>query len=168
MQHILYFSYGSNISSRRLKNRVETARVISSGILGKHKLVFHKKSKDGSGKCDAYYTNKPKDKIYGVIYSIHKKDLNKLDSVEGCGRGHYKNKEVVIKCFNGETVNAFTYCAENIVEGLKPYLWYKYHILYGAVENNLPSQYISFIDSVNANVDPDVNRVTVELSIYRE
>ena len=95
MQHFLYFSYGSNMSSRRLKNRVESARVISSGILEKHKLVFHKKSKDGSGKCDAYYTNEPKDKIYGVIYSIHENEVDKLDRVEGCGRGHYEKKEVV-------------------------------------------------------------------------
>ena len=167
MQHILYFSYGSNMSSRRLKNRVESARVISSGILEKYKLMFHKISNDGSGKCDALFTDDVNDKIFGVIYSIHKKDLNKLDSVEGCGYG-YEKKNVFIEKLNGETIEAFTYCADNITEGLKPYLWYKYHILHGAVENDLPYEYISFIDSVNADVDPDVNRATVELSIYKD
>jgi hypothetical protein len=40
-------------------------------------------------------------------------------------------------------------------------------VLIVAVENNHPAQYTTFIDSVNADVQPDVNRATVELSIYR-
>ena len=88
------------MSSRRLKNRVESARVISSGILEKYKLMFHKVSDDGSWKCDAFFTDEVNDKIFGVIYSIHKKDLNKLDSVEGCGYG-YEKKDVFIEKLNG-------------------------------------------------------------------
>ena len=57
IQDILYFAYGSNMSSRRLKNRVESANVISTGILEKYKLKFHKISEDGSGKCDAFFTD---------------------------------------------------------------------------------------------------------------
>ena len=56
-------------------------------------------------------------------------------------------KEAEIEKLNGETIEAFTYCADNIAEGLKPYLWYKYHVLLGAVENDLPPDYILFIDS---------------------
>ena len=79
------------MSSMRLKKRVESAEVISSGILENHKLVFHKKStKDGSGKCDAFLTNSPNDKVYGVIYPIHKNDLNRLDSFEDPNGGYRK------------------------------------------------------------------------------
>jgi len=90
IQDILYFAYGSNMSSRRLKNRVESANVISTGILEKYKLKFHKISEDGSGKCDAYFTNVLNDKINGVIYSIHEKDLDKLDDCEGLDKGYTK------------------------------------------------------------------------------
>ena len=41
IQDILYFAYGSNMSSMRLKKRVESAEVISTGILEKYKLKFH-------------------------------------------------------------------------------------------------------------------------------
>jgi len=167
MEYQLYFSYGSNMSSRRLIKRVDSARVISSGILEKHKLMFHKISNDGSGKCDAFFTDDVNDKIFGVIYSIHKKDLNKLDSVEGCGYG-YEKKNVFIEKLNGETIEAFTYCADNITEGLKPYLWYKYHVLLGAVENDLPPDYILFIDSIKSKADPKKGRVALELSIYKD
>jgi len=96
MQDYLYFSYGSNMSSMRLKKRVESAEVISSGILENHKLVFHKNStEDGSGKCDAFLTNSPNDKVYGVIYSIHKNDLNRLDSFED-PNGGYKKKFIAL------------------------------------------------------------------------
>ena len=166
MQDYLYFSYGSNMSSMRLKKRVESAEVISSGILENHKLVFHKKStKDGSGKCDAFLTNSPNDKVYGVIYSIHKNDLKRLDSFEDLNGG-YKKEDVDIAIANGEKVKAFTYIATNIEKSLLPFSWYKYHVLHGAVENNLPPDYISFIDSFNSVTDPDKENAADELSIY--
>ncbi len=165
IQDILYFAYGSNMSSMRLKKRVESAEVISTGILEKYKLKFHKISEDGSGKCDAYFTNVLNDKINGVIYSIHEKDLDKLDIFEARGHG-YEKKPVVIKRFNGNEVKAFTYCATDIDEGLKPYTWYKYHVLHGAVENDLPHDYITFIDSFKSEDDEKMERVAIELSIY--
>ncbi len=101
-----------------------------------------------------------------MVYIINNKDLDKLDRIEGRGYG-YMRKKVNIKKFNNDIVEAYTYCADNIKEGLKPYSWYKYHVLHGAVENNLPAEYISFIDSVESQIDSDLNRVTLELSIYR-
>ncbi len=53
---MLYFSYGSNMSSRRLLSRVPSARFITSASLPGHALHFHKKGLDGSAKCDAYET----------------------------------------------------------------------------------------------------------------
>jgi len=153
------------MSSRRLKNRVESARVISSGILEKYKLMFHKVSDDGSGKCDAYFTENPADKMYGVVYSIKKDDLARLDSYEGLGYG-YEKKDVVIKILNDEEIKVLTYIATDIEAGLKPYGWYKYHVLHGAVENVLPPDYISFIDSFRSKADPKKGRaVSTAISI---
>ena len=61
---IINFSYGSNMSSKRFGNRLDYER-LCTGMLPKHQLKFHKSSKDGSGKCDAFETddkneNKPK------------------------------------------------------------------------------------------------------------
>ena len=165
IQDILYFAYGSNMSSRRLKNRVESANVISTGILEKYKLKFHKISEDGSGKCDAFFTDNPTDNIYGVIYSIHENDLKRLDSYEGLNDG-YKKENVDIIIANGEKVKAFTYIATNIEKSLLPFSWYKYHVLHGAVENDLPHDYITFIDSFKSEDDEKMERVAIELSIY--
>ena len=103
--------------------------------------------------------------MYGVIYSIHKNDLKRLDSFEDLNGG-YKKEDVDIAIANGEKVKAFTYIATNIEKSLLPFSWYKYHVLHGAVENNLPPDYISFIDSFNSVTDPDKENAADELSIY--
>ena len=78
----------------------------------------------------------------------------------------YKKENVDIIKANGEKVKAFTYLATRIDESLLPFRWYKYHVLHGAVENDLPPDYISFIDSFNSVADPDKENAADELSIY--
>jgi hypothetical protein len=52
--------------------------------------MFHKLSKDGSGKCDIYETNDQNDKVYGVLYRIDKRDELTLDGFEGFNYGYDK------------------------------------------------------------------------------
>jgi hypothetical protein len=84
---------------------------------------------------------------------------------EGLDKGYKKENVDIIKA-NGEKVKAFTYLATRIDESLLPFRWYKYHVLHGAVENDLPPDYISFIDSFNSVADPDKENAADELSIY--
>ncbi len=66
MTTIKYFAYGSNMSSRRLMDRVPSAQFVSIGKLGEHRLRYHKKSKDGSGKCDIEHTENPENSVWNV------------------------------------------------------------------------------------------------------
>ncbi len=65
-----YFSYGSNMSLVRLHERAPSARIIGTCSISRHDLRFHKKSKDNSGKCDAYETGDVNDVIFGVLFEI--------------------------------------------------------------------------------------------------
>lgn len=162
-----YFSYGSNMSIRRLHDRVPSAKKVGVGILERHELRFHKVSKkDGSAKCDAFETKEPTHKLYGVVFYISEKDKNKLDMKEGLGYG-YKQKDVKIQLNDGETVIAFTYYATDINSELKPLDWYKEHVLRGARENELPIEYIRSIEIIEHVEDSDSQRRDNELSIYR-
>ena len=38
---LLYFAYGSNLSTPRLRARVPSARKLESAVLTHHRLVFH-------------------------------------------------------------------------------------------------------------------------------
>lgn len=162
---LTYFAYGSNMSSRRLKARIPSARVVGTGHLPGHRLAFHKFSHvDLSAKCDAHPSGDPEDRVYGVIYSIAAIEKPRLDSVEGVGNG-YEEKEVLVQTEAG-TVRAFTYAATRIDPSLKPYLWYKEHVLRGAREHGLAPDYLGFLNAVQAIPDPDRERHFRELSIY--
>jgi gamma-glutamylcyclotransferase len=163
---MLCFAYGSNMSLARLKDRVPSARLVAIGILGEHRLAFHKISKkDGSGKCDAQYTGSPDDKVIGVVFEIADAEKPNLDRAEGLGRG-YDEKQVKVAA-DGKLLNVQMYFATNIDSSLKPYHWYKKHVLVGAKEIGLPLDYVSIIEAVESEEDPDPQRADRELAIYR-
>lgn len=160
-----YFSYGSNMSLSRMSARVPSASVIGTYVLRQHSLKFHKSGKDGSGKCDAYYTGKKTDLVMGVLFEIDSEEKDKLDRIEGLGYG-YDEKTVDLVDAKGDRVTAVTYVATNIDEGLIPYTWYKTHVLIGAREANLPSAYVADIEAMAAVKDKDAVREAKQLSIH--
>jgi gamma-glutamylcyclotransferase len=127
---ILYFAYGSNMSSARLVSRVPSAVKVDTGILHGHRIKFHKVGfRDGSAKCDAFATGDAKDFIAGVLYEISPDHRELLDREEGLGQG-YELKAVRIKSTSGQDVTAFTYYATKIDPTLKPFNWYKHHVIW--------------------------------------
>ena len=165
MKTMLYFSYGSNMSSRRLLERAPSATFLSIATLKEHRLRFHKKSRDGSGKCDAEHTANPNDCIMGVVFIMSASDKRELDRKECLGFG-YKEKTVTVMLENGDRIEASTYLAVETDAALNPYSWYKEHVLRGARENNLPHDYISIIENIRSLPDPDMDRHEQELAIY--
>ena len=165
MVTVLYFSYGSNMSSKRLQHRVSNIRLVNVGRLEQHKLEFHKKSKDGSSKCDAVYVGNDKQFIYGAVYELTVSQLRILDMYEGLGAG-YEQKTVDIITPDLGILNAITYYATDIDNSLQPYIWYKEHVIRGANEHNLPSDYIEILKSINAIPDTNKLRHQEEMMIY--
>lgn len=164
---MLYFSYGSNMSSLRLRNRTQSASSKGVAKLYGHVLAFHKKSdKDGSGKCDAYETFNNDDIVHGVTYKIDEREISTLDRIEGLGYG-YEKKAVTVMMESGEQISAFTYYAMDIDAALQPFCWYKEHVVCGAVEHGLPQDYTAALKAVEHMDDHDASRVEKELSIYR-
>ena len=84
-----YFAYGSNMLKCRLcaKDRCPSAKVIGMGYIEGRRLTFDKLSQDGSGKCDAELTNRPTDRVYGVIFEIALTEKDALARAEGLGKG---------------------------------------------------------------------------------
>ncbi len=137
-----YFAYGSNLSVPEIRKWVPSATPYRVAKLKHHELKFHKRSKDGSAKCDAFKTGNRKDVVHGVVYEIDEKEKQNLDNKEGLGYG-YNEKEVVVESDQG-TVTACTYVADSdyIDDTLKPYPGYKQLVLEGARQHGLPKSYI--------------------------
>lgn len=162
---MLYFAYGSNLSTLRLLQRVPSARLFSTGQLHRHKLVFHKIGRDGSAKCNAFFTGRQNDFLLGALYSIHPDHKSLLDAAEGLGNG-YETKLVTIQTHTDTVVNAFTYYATRISGDIKPFHWYKEHVLAGAREHSFPRQYVDQLSSVESIRDNNATRTSKELSMY--
>jgi hypothetical protein len=160
-----YFAYGSNMSLRRLRERVPSAVKQGNASLAGHVLRFHKRGRDGSAKCDAQQTGNPTHRVLGVIFDIDPAEKPELDRQEGLGRG-YAIKSVQVLSADGRRIKAYTYTATLIDANLRPFAWYKEHVLRGALENRLEADYVQTIREITAVVDPDPDRQTRELAIY--
>lgn len=160
-----YFAYGSNMSPLRLRKRVPSAEVIGVYTLPEHCLKFHKFGRDGSAKCDAYYTGNIADTVLGVLYSFADAEKVLLDAAEGLGNG-YDEKDVVLTDSNGEEKRGYLYYATSINSALSPFSWYVNHVIQGAKKFHFPASYIRLIEVINTVEDQDVKRDKLERSIY--
>jgi hypothetical protein len=164
-EQLHYFAYGSNMSLQRLRARVPAAQPLGSGILYGHELRFHKRGRDGSGKCDAFQVDKRNARVIGALFSLPQDGKAELDRIEGLGGG-YEQKMVSVARPDGSYSRAMTYYATDIGETLVPYCWYRQHVLAGAREFALPDDYIEAIASVPINRDTNQARWEKELSLY--
>lgn len=161
---MFYFSFGSNMSSKRLFQRINAIR-IGVAVLSNHKLCFHKYGEsDNSGKCDILLTDNKKDFVIGVVYKIDESHKKTLDKIEGLGCGY--DIKIVPVVLNGTNQDVFTYFATDIDPSVKPYHWYKQHVLEGARENDFPEDYIASIENVQSVKDKNRERAARELAIY--
>ncbi len=161
-----YFAYGSNMSLRRLRERVPGAERLGIVSLVGHSLRFHKVSIiDGSAKCDAFFTSDPGDTIFGALYEIPEFEKDGLDEVEGLGKG-YEEKNVLVFDELGQSSQAFTYFATIVDPSLLPYSWYVYHVVRGAKEIGVPARYLEVLINTSSQEDSDRARDARERAIY--
>ena len=164
---MLYFAYGSNMSIRRLHARTPSAGFVTVATLHGHELRFHKAGRDGSAKCDAFANGDPGHRVVGVVFELDPAEKPALDRVEGLGQG-YEEKTIELTAQAGRIVTACTYYATHIDPGLRPYHWYKHHVLSGARDHGLPEPYLQRIEAVAAIADPQPERHRREMAIYTD
>jgi gamma-glutamylcyclotransferase len=161
----IYFAYGSNMLTRRLRKRTSSAVVIETGFIEGHRLTFDKASSDGSGKCNITPTSNPGERVYGVLFEIECSEAENLDNAEGIGRG-YKKCEFQVTTKRGR-VGAVAYIADKSDPRLLPYDWYKEFVIAGAIEQRLPEDYTATLRHVSSRSDPDADRDTRNRQICR-
>lgn len=146
---VLYFAYGSNLATRRLRSadRSPNARPVGVAELPDFELRFHKRGTDGSGKGNAFPL--PGSRLWGVVYELPDRDLARLDVVEGLGTGY--DRQSVRVTIATESLEATTYVAlpGAIDEAILPASWYLDWLIEGALEHGLPSHWVARLRSQN-------------------
>lgn len=159
-----YFAYGSNMCTNRLRERTPSVQPVGRGSVRGHQLRWHKKSHDGSGKCDLFSTGDHDHWVHGVLFEISELEKPLLDAVEGLYKG-YEEKTVEVITASG-VIPAVTYYATVIDEAVRPYEWYKRFVVEGAIEYGLPDYYVQELQLIEVLTDPDRERALRETRIF--
>lgn len=160
------FAYGSNLCVERLRARTPSAQVLAVGTLSHHSLRWHKRSQDGSGKCDAFETGLSHDLVWGVVYELTRPDKLILDGFEGLGDDYFEKKVGVWTRDRGE-VEAMVYVANSrqLDAAMRPYSWYKGYVTTGAAQHDFPAEYRALLDAVDAQKDENKERHARERAV---
>ena len=156
-----YFAYGSNMPTARIRARCPSAAAVGIAELSGHELRWHKRSIDGSGKCDVVTSDAHDACVFGVIYEIAQSERAKLDAVEGNG---YEAVQTEVHC-GARSLTTTLYRAKAADPTLRPYSWYRDLVIAGAKEHGLPEFYLSALQAVPANQDPDGARHSANLAL---
>ena len=119
-----YFAFGSNMSAKRMHERLGWSPSRSGAILHNYAMVFNKHSNDG-GKANIM--NSTGDIVEGILYFVRDKDLLILDRYEGVAANQYKRHEIVVQDKNKNSIVAISYKAinpKNFSAPTKEYLKY--------------------------------------------
>ncbi|MCS5636937.1 MAG: gamma-glutamylcyclotransferase [Myxococcota bacterium] len=144
----LYFAYGSNLSFRRLAERIPSPESLGAGRLADYRLVFNKPSADGSAKANLLPS--PGEEAWGVLWSISSEAWPVLDGFEP----GYARTPCRVRDAAGQARAASVYLWPGEGREEAPYDWYLEYLLEGARENTLPPEYVRWLAAVRTRPDP--------------
>ena len=161
---MLYFAYGSNMATQRLAARVP-ARFVTTALLPAYRLTFHQRGSDGSGKCDIVPAS-AQSAVYGVIWEMASHHKPTLDRYEGLGAAYNETWLTVTDLASDRQFEVQAYIGNLTALGLRPYTWYKHHVLTGAREHGLPTYYLRALEGIEAHQDDNAERHAREMALY--
>lgn len=140
--NILYFAYGSNMLMSRLLARISPIKKVGNAKAIGWRVVFNKRSKDGSGKANLILA--PEHETPGVLYEIDKLVLDKLDKFE---KG-YDRTSIEVYSESEKPINTITYISRITIDPPVALDAYKQLVITGARENNLSEDYIQYLQQL--------------------
>lgn len=148
----LYFAYGSNLLSERMRSRVASARRVCGAWVDDKRLTFGKRGRDGSGKATLVATIGAR--VWGALYAIDPAHWERLDGFEP----GYERVALEVTTENHERVTAATYIAPETASEPVAFAWYKRLLIDGARENGLPEPYIDSLRRLPERPGPERRR----------
>jgi gamma-glutamylcyclotransferase (GGCT)/AIG2-like uncharacterized protein YtfP len=143
---VWYFAYASNMNRAQMRSRAGDVLEERSGCLENYELAFNKKVRGGT--ASANIRPAPTKTVLGVLYKINESAFRNLDRFEGAPV-HYRRIEVSVLDPDGHAISAQAYIANKVEKGLRPAPHYLKTILEGAIEHNLPAEYIEKIQAAS-------------------
>ena len=151
-----YFAYGSNMSADRLIEKRLRPKGVAigdrvAGRLDGWQLTFNKRARAPAGSGAGNIVVDPGGIVHGTLNLLPAKGFEVLDHYEGVVGGHYERQLVhVLRGDTGAVVEAVTYVALLVADGLRPTRDYLGHLLAG--RDLLPEDYYAWLGAT-ATID---------------
>ncbi|XP_060804874.1 gamma-glutamylcyclotransferase-like [Amyelois transitella] len=151
-----YFAYGSNLLDKRIKLNNPTAIFTGPAELKDYRLDFFNYIKYWEGAV-ATIVPHPGHVVWGALWTLDKKEMDRLDKQEGVDVGLYFALNKTVTMPGGISVEARTYQAtklpsfDDLPMQRQPSNTYLQVIFLGAVESKLPADYIGSLLTINPN-----------------
>jgi hypothetical protein len=108
----------------------------------------------------------PGELVWGVLFNIDYNEKSLLDKAEGLGLGYNENTLIFLdQLSNSYSARVYIADSNSINNHLLPFDWYKELIVTGGIQNKLPADYISQLQSFVCVPDPDEARRLKNYSI---
>ena len=133
---VLYFAYGSNMSTERLAKRLGPLTRGRVAELKGYRIAFNKRG-DRGGKTNIV-PGAPSDVVPGVVFALTRIQFERLSGYEV----GYTKKQVPVE-IAGHGAEPWTFIAEHTEDGLKPTRAYRQHLIDGAREYGLVDHALS-------------------------
>jgi hypothetical protein len=138
----LYFAYGSNLLSARMRERVPSAVARGPARLSGWRLATDKRGRDGTGKANL--RRDPAAAVWGVAWAIDPAEWPRLDRFEG----GYARIPVEVETPLGARLAAHTYVSDRLTDDPVLDPAYKRAIVDGAREHGLPAAWIAGLEAL--------------------
>ncbi|CAG0915707.1 unnamed protein product [Notodromas monacha] len=146
----LYFAYGSNLLTARLRIGCPSAVKVDIAQLKDFRLDFNYFSRRWQGAA-ATIVGDRNSRVWGIVWKISQDDLAHLDEQEGVKKAIYRRFRVEVR--NGSSFySCWTYqLVRPLEDDRRPSTVYKSVIISGALENELPEDYVAQLRSISDN-----------------
>ncbi len=147
---MLYFSYGSNMSFERMKERCPHHQLLGKVMLKGHRMIFPRVSQSwGGGVASIEPSNSAV--VWGLLFELTYEDIRSLDAYEGFkGPAHPNNaydRDVVLVQKGSTDVCALTYIARP-AQARQPTAQYMGVLIKAALANGFPQKYIADLQKI--------------------
>ena len=144
----LYFAYGSNMPTTRLRARVASARPRGAARLDGWRLRLDKHGRDGSAKANL--AQQASGVVWGVVFQLDAAELGTLDRFEG----GYRRVQLQVELVAGPRLEVLGYVSDPRTPLPVAFDWYRDLLVAGAREHRLPPTWVAGLAGLPARPDP--------------
>lgn len=136
-----YFAYGSNLSTRFIRDYTPSAKPVMKAELANYQVEFRHYSEDLGGGISSIIDT-PGALVRGVIYDVPQSELEQLDILESVPEGLYRRDTFVVMGEDGRWHRADLYRVSTPGGPYPPSTSYVDFMIEGAREHGLDAEYV--------------------------